>query len=264
MSIFKEDRETLKRSINSILSQDFSNFEFIIILDNPENIEAEILIKDYTKKYNNIIFIKNKVNKGKGKARNKWIYAAKWKYIALMDADDFSYKNRFLKQYNFLEKNKNVDLVFPSYRKIFSNWKIKKYECKKYNLKNDFLSGEWHLNWWMMIKAYILKENPYKLFRAPEEFELFIRLIKKGYKFYTLSNILYDYMISDNKKDINDRFISRKYENKKFLSLLFLNYKLLHSYSYYYTSLFRTFLYYLLTRSRYIFWLVIYFIDKNN
>lgn len=255
MSVYKENKKLLKRSIDSILNQTFDNFEFIIILDYPKNKEAEDLIRKYQSIYKDIIFIKNKKNIWLWFALNKWILISKWKYIARMDADDYSYPNRFETQFNFLENNNNIDVLFPSYEKIFPNWKIEKYICKNYNLKKTFLSWKWHLNWWMMIKSSVFKENLYRLPKAPEEFELFIRLIKKWVKFQTQSDILYKYIISE--KDIDYRYQSNNYWNREFLKLLIKNFKLLRSYSFYYKNVFRTLFFYLITRNKYIFSLIL-------
>lgn len=260
MPVYNESKLVLRRSIDSILNQRFENFEFIIVLDKPDNLEAKDVIEEYISIDPRIVFLNNTKNLGKWQARNNWILKAKWKYIALMDADDFSFTNRFEVQYNFLEWNKNIDVVFPSYRKIFPSWNIKEYICNSYSLEDSFLSWEWHLNWWMMLRTEVLKNNLFQLNSSPEEFELFIRLIKKWYKFYTVDTILYDYIISE--KDLNYRYQSNNYGNKKFIILLLKNFKLFIWYKYYFKIVFRTLFFYTITRNKYIFRISLFVKEK--
>ena len=105
MSIYSEKEEWIKESIDSILSQTFRDFEFIIINDNPKRKENENLLLEYSQKDNRIIVITNKENIGLTKSLNKGLSIAKGKYIARMDADDISFPTRFQKQIDFLDKN---------------------------------------------------------------------------------------------------------------------------------------------------------------
>jgi len=50
MSIYNEPEEWLRESIESILNQSFSDFEFIIINDNPTREFNEVLLREYQKK----------------------------------------------------------------------------------------------------------------------------------------------------------------------------------------------------------------------
>ena len=47
MSTYKEDISLLRESIESILNQTYKDFEFIIILDNPDNKEHIKCIQEY-------------------------------------------------------------------------------------------------------------------------------------------------------------------------------------------------------------------------
>ena len=87
MSIYSEKEEWIKESIDSILSQTFRDFEFIIINDNPKRKQNENLLLEYSQKDNRIIVITNKENIGLTKSLNKGLSIAKGKYIARMDAD---------------------------------------------------------------------------------------------------------------------------------------------------------------------------------
>ena len=103
-------KKFLDESIKSILNQTFKDFEFIIINDCSTDKSLEI-IKEYQNKDKRIKVINNKKNIGGPPSRNKGIKEAKGKYIAIMDSDDISLPKRLEKQYNYLEKNKDIFLL---------------------------------------------------------------------------------------------------------------------------------------------------------
>lgn len=98
MAIYKEPVEWMRFAIESILSQTYKNFEFIIINDNPEREENRLLLTEYKDKDNRIVIINNDTNIGLTKSLNKGLEIAKGEYIVRMDADDISMPKRFEKQ----------------------------------------------------------------------------------------------------------------------------------------------------------------------
>ncbi|WGU68923.1 glycosyltransferase [Capnocytophaga canimorsus] len=50
IAIYNEKIEWMRQSIDSILNQTFSNFEFIIINDNPQRKDNQLLTSEYAKK----------------------------------------------------------------------------------------------------------------------------------------------------------------------------------------------------------------------
>ena len=46
------------------------------------------------------------------------MYAAKGKYILRLDADDWLHPNAIEIMYNYLEKNKKAEFVFPDYYEV--------------------------------------------------------------------------------------------------------------------------------------------------
>ncbi|MBQ8535011.1 MAG: glycosyltransferase [Bacilli bacterium] len=75
---------TIKRCVDSILSQTYSNFEVIIINDGSVDNTKKII----TKYKDERIIIINQKNLGTGSARNKGLLKCKGKYVAFIDSDD--------------------------------------------------------------------------------------------------------------------------------------------------------------------------------
>ena len=98
----------LKTAIESVLSQTIPDFEFIIINDGSTD-KTEEIIKSYQDP--RIIYIKNDTNIGLSKSYNLGIRASKGEFIARMDADDISFKDRFESQLEFLEAHQEVGVV---------------------------------------------------------------------------------------------------------------------------------------------------------
>jgi len=103
--------EILKKSINSVLSQTYKNFELIIIDDSSTD-ETERTILEYQKKDSRIKIIRNEKNIGFVKSLNKAIKQSQGKYIARLDDDDFwSSSQKLEKQIGFLENNPDYVLI---------------------------------------------------------------------------------------------------------------------------------------------------------
>lgn len=99
----------LREAIDSILRQDFTNFEFIIINDGSTDNSQEI-IDEYAQRDKRIITVHQK-NSGLVYSLNKGIGLAKGTYIARMDADDVCMDNRLSAQAAFMEAHPEVILL---------------------------------------------------------------------------------------------------------------------------------------------------------
>lgn len=114
MPAFNAERY-LGEAIESILSQTFTDFEFIIINDGSTD-KTESIIQSY--KDPRIVYIKNNTNLGLSKSFNIGIERATGQYIARMDADDVSVPERFATQISLLKRKPHVDLVGSSIWRI--------------------------------------------------------------------------------------------------------------------------------------------------
>lgn len=102
---------------NSVISQTFGDFEWIIIddcsKDNSLN-KINSLINKYNE--NRIQLISNKKNSGVVFSRNIGIEKSSGKYIAFLDADDYWSNNKLELQYKFMEENNIKISYMDAYR----------------------------------------------------------------------------------------------------------------------------------------------------
>lgn len=98
----------LPAAIESILNQTFSDFEFLILNDGSTDNSAAIISRYRDSR---IRLIQAAENQGLIAQLNQGLHLARGRYIARMDADDISLKNRLEKQVKFLEAHPEVGIL---------------------------------------------------------------------------------------------------------------------------------------------------------
>lgn len=106
MLVFNSEKY-LPEAIESILAQNFTDFEFIIINDGSTDGSIDI-IKHYED--DRIRLINNPSNLGIPISRNIGLQEAKGEFLAWCDSDDISFADRFRRQIDFLEKHREYGL----------------------------------------------------------------------------------------------------------------------------------------------------------
>lgn len=94
----------IERSIQSVLSQTYSDWELVISDDCSTDNTFEV-IKPYIESDKRIKYIKNKKNSGAAITRNNALREAKGHWIAFLDSDDLWAPTKLEKQIKFMEEN---------------------------------------------------------------------------------------------------------------------------------------------------------------
>lgn len=105
----------LKKCLDSILSQTFSDFELILIDDGSPDKCGQI-IDEYAQKDKRIIAIHQK-NQGVSAARNAGLRVSKGKYVGFIDPDDYIDADMYCKMIESAEKN-DSEIVCCNFCKI--------------------------------------------------------------------------------------------------------------------------------------------------
>jgi glycosyltransferase involved in cell wall biosynthesis len=200
----------VSQAIESILSQTYKNFEFIIIDDCSTDNTYNIL-KSYARKDSRIRLYKNKINLGVSTTSNIAISLARCKYLARIDADDISLPTRFEKQLKFLKENKTTIAVGGQCIVIDSDNKIIGY--KKFPTNSDKLAD---MLFWaiplqqpsMMINRSLLPKNftwYIKNQTSAEEVNLMFHLLKFGQLANLPDYLIYYRILSTSLSHINPK-----------------------------------------------------------
>lgn len=92
----------LRETLDSILAQDYPNWELIMVDDGSTDDSYSIML-EYSAKQDNITVLQNPGNQGLTPSRNRCLSHSKGKYIAIHDGDDISRSDRLSKQVAFFE-----------------------------------------------------------------------------------------------------------------------------------------------------------------
>jgi len=187
----------LKKAIDSILSQNYKDWELIIINDGSTDNSAEI-VNGYTDE--RIRYLENPVNLGLIKTLNKGIDYCRGKYIARMDADDISLPDRLGRQVAFLDTH-------PDYLMCGTNAAVINDQDERIGKIRNFTDNNFlqiHLLFSVpfvhpstMIRREVLQNNKYnEQYRHVEDYELWCRIARQG-KIANLKKELFEYRWHD-------------------------------------------------------------------
>lgn len=196
MSVFNSEK-TINQSVESILSQTYTKFKFLIVDDCSTDTTFEIL-KFYEKKDKRITVFKNSNNIGLTKSLNFLLSKVNSQLIARQDGDDISLNNRLSTQIKFLNSNMldacTTRAVIKDSNKIVPN--ISYYISPKLliNIKNPFIHGT------LLIKTKVIKEigGYNEKFVYAQDYKLMKDLIENKFKVRIMKQPLYQLNMHNN------------------------------------------------------------------
>ena len=210
----------LNRCIESVINQDFTEIEIIMVNDGSTDKSGKIC-KRYANEDGRIKFF-SKENGGLSSAINYGLDKATGKYIYFLDSDDFLHKNAFSEMVRIMEQTK-TDIVSTNLRLVSENPEL--------NIENDYVNAYFEV---ATNKVFFLqnisnhacgklyKRNLFEGIRYPEgrnyeDISTTYRLYKKANKIAYSKDSLYFYRQRNNaitqtitKKNINDLLLAYK------------------------------------------------------
>ena len=201
----------IRKSLESVLTQDYDDFEVVVVNDGSTDRSAEIVKSIHDPR---ITLIEQK-NGGPSKARNTGVKHAKGEWILFLDADDELLPGALTILENLAEEYKNADIIDCGL--INLNGQIVK-EIRPHsgwsrnNLKNWYFNrigpGSDH----SIFKKAIIQQFPYdEKLRRYEDADLLIRILNVAKVYSTITPIAVvntEYSSASNKRnDISEDYI---------------------------------------------------------
>lgn len=230
MSIYNQrNSEYLEQAVMSILNQSFRDFEFIICDDGSDPAVCMQLEK-YERWDHRITLIHSPENCGLAYSLNTCIHIARGKYLARMDDDDICDPERLAVEYEYMEEHPEIAYVGCNARLIDSGGVWGHRVMPEFPTERSFLRYSPFIHPSVMIRRSIFdNQEAYRFSRDTwrcEDYELFMRLLRLGYRGANIQRELFSYREDSNsyrKRKFRYRMDEMKlrYRNFRELGILF-------------------------------------------
>lgn len=197
MPIWNTREDHLREAMESILNQTFSDFEYLILNDSPDNTKLDEIVASYNDP--RIRYARNEKNVGITPSRNKLLQMAEGEYIAIFDHDDISEPTRLEKQVAYLDAHPEVGVLGSAVEEFPTN--------KKYCYPENDAEIRLGLMWGCMIthsaamvRRSVLEQHGIayeERFSPSEDYALWCRLIPHT-QFHNLPEVLFRYRMHAN------------------------------------------------------------------
>jgi len=234
MSIYyKENPEWFRTALDSVVNQTLMPDEIVLVEDGQLTDELYKIIEEYKTKYTNLfkIVILEK-NSGLGEALRVGVLNCSYELIARMDTDDIARNDRFEKQIQYLKEHKDIDIVgswvtefegdtenIIAYRNLPESYEDV-YEYAKFRCPLSHMSV-------IMKKSAIIDSGNYIEIKFVEDYYLWARVLKKGYKVVNIPEYLVNVRAGNDmlKRRANlSYFFNGEYQlQKELLNINFIN-----------------------------------------
>ena len=197
--------EDLVRALNSLVTQTQTDFEVIVVDDgSTEN------IKKVTNKFSDLLnlqLIRIENSGGPARPRNVGVQAAQGNWISFLDSDDWWFPGRLAEVSNVIKKNSHYDVFYHKLKIVCDDRKINWWSSRnlgwsvRENTFDDLMiRGNAIPNSSVVLRKQIfervgpLRES--EEFSSVEDFDYWLRIGLKKYKFYFIKKTLGFYWLS--------------------------------------------------------------------
>lgn len=208
-SVYNETLAEIRESIDSILSQSYTDFELIVVLDRPDYAEGLALLQEYAAKDTRVKVLVNEKNIGLALSMNYAAENAKGEYFLRMDADDVCYPGRFQMQIDAIEGS-DYDLVCGNYDFMDENGEMLPqrpalYTDRQMEVLLSYRNIIHHPTVIMKAKAF-WEAGAYRNYPCAQDYDLWLRMKCNGCKMHMMPEKLIKYRVRQASTTVQKRY----------------------------------------------------------
>jgi glycosyltransferase involved in cell wall biosynthesis len=195
MSVYdKETPDHLRLSLDSLARQTLPADEVVIVEDGPLGEPLDAVISAY-RKILPIVILSLPVHAGLGAALRVGLYMCQGEYVARMDTDDISVPERFQRQVDFLDCNREIDVVGSAIAEFEQDCaaprSIRLLPAAGSALLR-FARSRTPMNHMTVVfrKAAVVLAGNYESCQGFEDYHLWARMLTLGYRLHNMKDIL--------------------------------------------------------------------------
>ena len=204
MSVYQyDDAGFFEQALQSIEANSVKPTDFVLVCDGELTPELDEMIEDYTSRLViNVLRLPHNV--GLGRALQKGIDQCKCEWVARFDADDICVMDRFSKQISFINKNPDADVIGGQVIEFIHDPNEINVNKKSVPTNHDqiynYAKSRNPINHMtvMFRKSAVLEAGNYQHAPLYEDYDLWVRMLMKGFKFANIDKVLVYVRAGDN------------------------------------------------------------------
>lgn len=203
----------IEKCLDSLLNQTYSNIEIVVINDCSTDGSLKIL-KKYAKKYDNMVLIENKENKGLSYSRNVGLEKATGEYIGYIDSDDYVDSTYYEQMMKAIKKEKS-EIAIADMKIVYEDGSFPDYVSKGCNgevntlniIKNGLAASACN----KLFKREIIEKYKFSEGKLNEDLAVILPSIVAAKKISYVENNNY-YYVQHTGSIQNSRFSDRRFD----------------------------------------------------
>jgi glycosyltransferase involved in cell wall biosynthesis len=196
MSVYKHEKaEFFSACFDSIYEQSILPTEIILVEDGPIPLELQVAIEREEKRFPCLKRIVLEKNSGLGVALDKGLQVCSFDIVARMDTDDICMPNRFQKQLEYLHSHSDIDVLgawitefdySPDNTVAIRNLPENHEDIYEFGKSRNPINHPVV----MFRKHAVIEAGGYQPFPLFEDYYLWARMLKAGYRFHNMPESL--------------------------------------------------------------------------
>ena len=192
-------------AISSVLAQSFADWELIVIDDHSSDQTYEIAAR-VQQEDPRVCVLRNEVNSGVAKTRNRGIDLAKGKYVAFLDSDDIWHPEKLARQIDRIDSTGaemcycSYAIIGPSGEKVRGDYLVRETACFEDILKENYIQCSA-----MLIRSDTVRKHMFNTEFYHEDYILGLDILREGNTAVGCTEVLLKWRYLENSRSFNKK-----------------------------------------------------------